>query len=192
MQEKGETLPTAISIDKFYNNSDDTRKNNSEHNYGKYVGCQLDFLGFEDENSIENPYNILIDKIKENFDSAHVDMFCSVYGLDGHKIEKGKDALLIGIGSKGAFVDRRKGVVDLRALILHAVDIAVDVIDEGIVNDGRIKLDSQTLVVSEKHGVVRSFVNEIAPLIKGAFVIHTLGIGGTVFQEIELLRNVIR
>jgi RNA polymerase sigma factor (sigma-70 family) len=91
MQEKGETLPTAISIDKFYNNSDDTRKNNSEYNYGKYVGCQLDFLGFEDEKSIENPYNILIDKIKENFDSAHVDMFCSVYGLDGHKIEKGKD-----------------------------------------------------------------------------------------------------
>lgn len=90
MQEKGETLPTAISIDKFYNNADD-RRNHSEPHCGKNVGCQLDFLGFEDEKSIENPYNILIDKIKENFDSAHVDMFCSVYGLDGHKIEKGKD-----------------------------------------------------------------------------------------------------
>lgn len=90
MREKGEILPTTISIDKFYNNADD-RRHHSEPSYGKYVGCQLDFLGIEDEKIVENPYNILINKIKENFNAEYVDMFCSVYGLDGHKIEKGKD-----------------------------------------------------------------------------------------------------
>jgi RNA polymerase sigma factor (sigma-70 family) len=90
MREKGETLPTAISIDKFYDKNE-SKKCDYENILSKDNKSNLAFLGIENETSFENPYNILINKIKENFNAEYVDMFCSVYGIDGHKVEKGKD-----------------------------------------------------------------------------------------------------
>ena len=74
MKENGEEVPSSISLNKNFDNED-----------------HLANLGFEDDVLLDNPWDVLIKKLKENFDEEWVDMFCSLYGLDGHEVEKGKE-----------------------------------------------------------------------------------------------------
>ena len=76
MAETGGIVPTTVSIEKNFENDD-----------------HLDALGLLDDcvEITEDPWKLLIKKLKNNFSEENVDTFCSVYGLDGHKVEKAKD-----------------------------------------------------------------------------------------------------
>lgn len=75
MNETGGVVPTTVSIEKNFENED-----------------HLDALGLVDEDFVyEDPWQMLIKKLKNNFSEENVDTFCSVYGLDGHKVEKCKE-----------------------------------------------------------------------------------------------------
>lgn len=89
MTEKGENIPTSISLEKNFENED-----------------HLLSLGFEDDVIFDNPWKVMLDKVKENFDEEHVDIFCSIYGLDGHDVEKGKD-VAERLGISGCLVTKR-------------------------------------------------------------------------------------
>lgn len=89
MKENGEEMPSSISLNKNFDNED-----------------HLASLGFEEDVLLENPWDILIQKLKENFDEEWVDMFCSLYGLDGHAVEKGKD-IAARLGVSGCLVTKR-------------------------------------------------------------------------------------
>lgn len=89
MTEKGEIIPTSVSLEKNFENED-----------------HLLSLGFEDDAVFDNPWKVMLDKIKSNFDEEHVDIFCSVYGLDGHDVEKGKD-IAARLGISGCLVTKR-------------------------------------------------------------------------------------
>jgi DNA-directed RNA polymerase specialized sigma subunit len=89
MAANGENIPLSVSLEKNFENED-----------------HLLSLGFEDDVVFDNPWKILIDKIKANFDSEYVDIFCSIYGLDGHEVEKGKD-IAKRLGISGCLVTKR-------------------------------------------------------------------------------------
>jgi RNA polymerase sigma factor (sigma-70 family) len=89
MAEKGEIIPTSISLEKNFENED-----------------HLLSLGFEDDVVFDNPWRVMLDKVKANFDEEYVDIFCSVYGLDGHDVEKGKD-IAERLGISGCLVTKR-------------------------------------------------------------------------------------
>ena len=89
MEEKGEEIPSSISLNKNFDNED-----------------HLANLGFEDDILFDNPWDVLIKKLKENFDEEWVDMFCSLYGLDGHDVEKGKE-IAARLGISGCLVTKR-------------------------------------------------------------------------------------
>lgn len=75
MNETGGVVPTTVSIEKNFENED-----------------HLDAIGLVDEDFVyEDPWQMLIKKLKNNFSEENVDTFCSVYGLDGHKVEKCKE-----------------------------------------------------------------------------------------------------
>lgn len=75
MNETGGVVPTTVSIEKNFENED-----------------HLDALGLVDEDFVyEDPWQMLMNKLKNNFSEENVDIFCSVYGLDGHKVEKCKE-----------------------------------------------------------------------------------------------------
>lgn len=74
LKSKGESQPTSFSIDKYFENED-----------------HLINLGVEDSKCFENPWDILYKKISEKFDKNHAEILFSIYGLNGYKIEKGKD-----------------------------------------------------------------------------------------------------
>ena len=89
MAEKGETIPTSVSLEKNFENED-----------------HLLSLGFEDDVVFDNPWKVMLDKVKANFDEEYVDIFCSIYGLDGHDVEKGKD-VAERLGISGCLVTKR-------------------------------------------------------------------------------------
>lgn len=89
MRERGEEIPSSISLNKNFDNED-----------------HLEQLGFEEEVLLENPWDILVKKLKMNFDEEWIDMFCSLYGLNGHPIEKGKD-IAKRLGISGCLVTKR-------------------------------------------------------------------------------------
>ena len=89
MKENGEEIPTSISLNQNFDNED-----------------HLSSLGFEDDVLLDNPWDVLIKKLKANFDEEWVDMFCSLYGLDGHDVEKGKD-IAARLGISGCLVTKR-------------------------------------------------------------------------------------
>lgn len=95
MAEKGENIPISISLEKNFENED-----------------HLLSLGFEDDVVFDNPWKVMLDKVKANFDEEYVDIFCSIYGLDGHDIEKGKD-IAERLGISGCLVTKRtKKIID--------------------------------------------------------------------------------
>ena len=95
MAEKGENIPTSISLEKNFENED-----------------HLLSLGFEDDVVFDNPWKVMLDKVKANFDEEYVDIFCSIYGLDGHDVEKGKD-IAERLGISGCLVTKRtKKIID--------------------------------------------------------------------------------
>lgn len=96
MNETGGVVPTTISIEKNFENDD-----------------HLDALGLlDDETPDENPWELLIEKIKKNFPDDIADTFFSVYGLDGHKVEKAKD-IAHRMNVSGSLITKRiKKVVD--------------------------------------------------------------------------------
>lgn len=89
MVERGENIPTSISLEKNFENED-----------------HLLSLGFEDDIVFDNPWKVMLDKVKANFDEEYVDIFCSIYGLDGHEVEKGKD-IAERLGISGCLVTKR-------------------------------------------------------------------------------------
>lgn len=89
MTERGENIPTSVSLEKNFENED-----------------HLLSLGFEDDVVFDNPWKVMLDKIKANFDEEYVDIFCSVFGLDGHDVEKGKD-IAERLGISGCLVTKR-------------------------------------------------------------------------------------
>ena len=89
MVEKGENIPTSVSLEKNFENED-----------------HLLSLGFEDDVVFDNPWKVMLDKVKANFDEEYVDIFCSIYGLDGHDVEKGKD-IAERLGISGCLVTKR-------------------------------------------------------------------------------------
>lgn len=95
MVERGENIPTSVSLEKNFENED-----------------HLLSLGFEDDVVFDNPWKVMLDKVKENFDEEYVDIFCSIYGLDGHEVEKGKD-VAERLGISGCLVTKRtKKIID--------------------------------------------------------------------------------
>ena len=95
MTEKGENIPTSVSLEKNFENED-----------------HLLSLGFEDDVIFDNPWKVMLDKVKANFDEEYVDIFCSIYGLDGHEVEKGKD-IAERLGISGCLVTKRtKKIID--------------------------------------------------------------------------------
>jgi DNA-directed RNA polymerase specialized sigma subunit len=95
MTEKGENIPTSVSLEKNFENED-----------------HLLSLGFEDDVIFDNPWKVMLDKVKSNFDEEYVDIFCSIYGLDGHDVEKGKD-IAERLGISGCLVTKRtKKIID--------------------------------------------------------------------------------
>lgn len=95
MAEKGEIIPTSVSLEKNFENED-----------------HLLSLGFEDDVVFDNPWKVMLDKVKANFDEEYVDIFCSIYGLDGHDVEKGKD-IAERLGISGCLVTKRtKKIID--------------------------------------------------------------------------------
>ena len=95
MAEKGEDAPTSVSLEKNFENED-----------------HLLSLGFEDDVVFDNPWQIMLDKVKANFDEEHVDIFCSIFGLDGHDVEKGKD-IAERLNISGCLVTKRtKKIID--------------------------------------------------------------------------------
>lgn len=95
MTERGENIPTSVSLEKNFENED-----------------HLLSLGFEDDVVFDNPWKVMLDKIKANFDEEYVDIFCSIYGLDGHDVEKGKD-VAERLGISGCLVTKRtKKIID--------------------------------------------------------------------------------
>ena len=89
MSERGEASPTAISIEKNYENED-----------------HLAQLGFEDETLFDNPWHVLIQKLSENFPKDWVDMFCDEYGLNGHPVVKCKE-IAERLGVSGCLITKR-------------------------------------------------------------------------------------
>ena len=89
MAENGEDIPTSVSLEKNFENED-----------------HLLSLGFEDDVVFDNPWKVMLDKVKANFDEEYVDIFCSIYGLDGHDVEKGKD-IAERLGISGCLVTKR-------------------------------------------------------------------------------------
>ena len=89
MSERGEDTPTAISIEKNYENED-----------------HLAQLGFEDETLFDNPWQVLIQKLSENFPEEWVDMFCDEYGLNGHPVVKCKE-IAERLGVSGCLITKR-------------------------------------------------------------------------------------
>ena len=89
MSERGEASPTAISIEKNYENED-----------------HLSQLGFEDETLFDNPWQVLIQKLSENFPRDWVDMFCDEYGLNGHPVVKCKE-IAERLGVSGCLITKR-------------------------------------------------------------------------------------
>lgn len=89
MTERGENIPTSVSLEKNFENED-----------------HLLSLGFEDDVVFDNPWKVMLDKVKANFDEEYVDIFCSVFGLDGHDVEKGKD-IAERLGISGCLVTKR-------------------------------------------------------------------------------------
>ena len=89
MSERGEDAPTAISIEKNYENED-----------------HLAQLGFEDETLFDNPWQVLIQKLSENFPRDWVDMFCDEYGLNGHPVVKCKE-IAERLGVSGCLITKR-------------------------------------------------------------------------------------
>lgn len=95
MVERGENIPTSVSLEKNFENED-----------------HLLSLGFEDDVVFDNPWKVMLDKVKANFDEEYVDIFCSIYGLDGHEVEKGKD-VAERLGISGCLVTKRtKKIID--------------------------------------------------------------------------------
>jgi RNA polymerase sigma factor (sigma-70 family) len=74
MRETGQDLPLALSINTYTENED-----------------KINQLGVENEFTIENTFNVVLSKLREEFNEDYIDIFCSIYGLDGHKIEKNKE-----------------------------------------------------------------------------------------------------
>lgn len=89
LKEKGEEIPSSVSLNLHFENED-----------------HLANLGFEDDFILEDPWKLLIEKLKNNFDKDHVDIFCATYGLDGYEIVKGKD-LAIKYGVSGCLITKR-------------------------------------------------------------------------------------
>lgn len=73
-KESGEELPSQLKLSDFNND-----------------GNNLSELGLEDEKLFDNPWELLVEAVKKNFSKSHADIFFSIYGLNGKKIEKGKD-----------------------------------------------------------------------------------------------------
>jgi len=74
MSAEGLEVPTTISVEKNFENEDHL--------------CQL---GFDDEPSFDNPWDMLIAFVKNNFPAEWTEMFFDEYGLDGHEVIKCKD-----------------------------------------------------------------------------------------------------
>lgn len=89
MKERGEEMPSSISLNQHFENED-----------------HLSSLGFEDDIIFDNPWELLIQRVKENFDPVWVDIFFSSFGLDGHEVEKGKD-IAERLGISGCLVTKR-------------------------------------------------------------------------------------
>lgn len=73
-KENGEELPIQLRLSSF------TKEGNN-----------LQQLGVENEKNLDNPWSLLTSAIKAEFSPAYYEVFFSIYGLDGKKVEKGKD-----------------------------------------------------------------------------------------------------
>ena len=82
-------MPSSISLNQHFENED-----------------HLSSLGFEDDIIFDNPWEVLIRKVKENFEPEWADIFFSTFGLDGHDVEKGKD-IAERLGISGCLVTKR-------------------------------------------------------------------------------------
>ena len=89
MQASGDIIPTSVSLQKNFENED-----------------HLSQLGFEEEHIFDNPWDVLIKKLKAHFNAEWVDIFCSIYGLDGHDLEKSKD-IAARYGVSGSLITKR-------------------------------------------------------------------------------------
>lgn len=88
-QETGEVMPTSISLEKNFDNED-----------------HLDALGLEDEINFDNPWDVLLNKLKANFPKTWVESFCSIYGLNNAKVLKCKE-IAQQQGVSGALITKR-------------------------------------------------------------------------------------
>lgn len=75
MNERGEDVPSTISLNKNFDNEDHLLE----------LGVKEDFL------DSDNSWSLLKKRLDEHFPENWTDMFYSVYGLYGKKIEKSKD-----------------------------------------------------------------------------------------------------
>ena len=75
MKERGEDVPSTISLNKHFENEDHLPE----------LGIEEDFL------DSDNSWNLLKQRLDEHFPEEWTDMFYSVYGLYGKEVEKSKD-----------------------------------------------------------------------------------------------------
>lgn len=84
---KNEELPIINSLDvmceKNYNRGFDSSDDEKQ--------TRDVIFGYSDDVLFDNPWEVMIKKIKRYFPKDWVDIFCSVYGLNGNDVEKGKD-----------------------------------------------------------------------------------------------------
>lgn len=91
-------IPTVISRDSLFDGE------NEDH---------LIEMGVTDkEPSVDNAWNVLIDRIKENFPTDWSNMFFDEFGLDGHEVVKCKD-IAINQGVSACLITKRtKKMID--------------------------------------------------------------------------------
>lgn len=126
MINKQQDIPKIISLDEYFENQDYCRSMASiDYNKGgKHIyKDNFDFhgtisdeklidFGFADRIMFDSRWKIMIERLKERFDDRYLDVFFSTYGIDCHKIEKGKD-IAKRLGISGALVTKRiKKVID--------------------------------------------------------------------------------
>ena len=75
MKERGEEIPSTVSLDKNFENEDHLPE----------LGIEEDFL------DSDNSWNLLKERLEAHFPEDWTDIFYSVYGLYGKDVEKSKD-----------------------------------------------------------------------------------------------------